>query len=262
MPTSNQSTAPKSLNEFQKNYSTYLRSPATETCPEGIPERRSQVYEELVFNNTYGFIDKCFPVAKSLFTDQQWLALIRSFFKNWACHTPYFSKIPFEFVQFINNDPTFNENEFPLGLPEWLGSLLHYEWIELDVELSNHTVESKTIEDELNITLETTVKANPTLMNLQYDWPVHKISLGNVPNNPVLTHLLVYRDPRHCVQFMEINALTSALIQIINTEPCTVEQALKQLMEVVPNISKEQAYPFGQTLIANLLTNSILCTMD
>ncbi len=250
-------TPPKGLNDFQESYSTYLRTP-TGDCPTGIPARRSQVYEELVFNNTSGFIDKCFPVAKSILDAEQWLHLIKLFFKEWSCHTPYFSKIPHEFVEYINDGPSVDASIHPEGIPDWLGSLLHYEWIELEVELSTKNVAIATSADTPEALLTTEVMSNPTLMNLQYDWPVHNISPDSVPSNPILTLLLVYRTAAHTVEFMEVNALTAALLQIIDAQPGPVTSILGELTELVPSINQEQAIQFGLPLINNLLQSQIL----
>jgi hypothetical protein len=62
--------APDTLRDFQITYGKYLRSPATQKRPDGIPERRSEIYESLLFNNISGFINNCFPVAPDFLSEK------------------------------------------------------------------------------------------------------------------------------------------------------------------------------------------------
>ena len=123
--------APNGLINFQKSYGIYLRDPCNNQRPAAIPYRASQIYESLLFNNISGFINSCFPVAKQLFTAEQWQHICRCFFSQWRCHTPYFSEIPKEFVTYIQEHP------HALELPAWFSELIYYEWVELDIDTSN-----------------------------------------------------------------------------------------------------------------------------
>lgn len=244
---------PSDLVDFQQAFSAHLRAPQSEACPNGIPQRRSQVYEELLFKNIQGFVDKCFPVAKSIINQDQWLHLTRLFFQNWQSHTPYFSRIPFEFVQFIRSKPTICDIDQPLSLPAWFDSLLHYEWAELEVDLFDAVVPRV----HTPLTENYKLKVNPTLQNLEYNWPVHRISANNLPSSPIETRLLVYRSFDHQVLFMEVNALTAALVHIFETET-PPKEALNQLVQLVPNMNPEQVLQFGQSLIEDLLKRNAL----
>ena len=59
--------SPAKLRAFQSAFAGHLRSPVKAGRPSGVPARPAKIYRELVFNNITGFIDACFPVAKSLF---------------------------------------------------------------------------------------------------------------------------------------------------------------------------------------------------
>ena len=245
---------PPHLSAFQKNYSEHLRSPETVPCPEGIPKARSLIYQELLFNNTYGFIEKCFPVAQTLFTSDQWIHLNKMFFKNWSCHTPLFSEIPKEFVQFITQKPELDEGVFPEGLPPWLSALLDYEYLELVVDLSPETF---AVEEHETHTLSNLIR-NPTLKVAQYEWPVHQIHAGSIPVEPELTILLVYRNHSDYTQFMEINPMTAALVQLFDELPITKEAALEELCNSIEGIRLEQAMQFGLPLIEEMVAKQVL----
>ena len=97
--------------------------------------------------------------------------------------------------------------------------LLDYEWIELAVD----TDSLEPIADNGR-----RLRVNPTLRNLHFSWAVHRISRDYRPRKPVSTHLLVYRDMGATVRFMEVNAVTAALITVISEGPKTAEDAIAQ----------------------------------
>ena len=105
------------LHEFQHVFSMHLRNPVGVTLPAGIPKRRARIYQDLVFNNICGFVDICFPVSKSVMPEVRWHRLCRSFFRDWPSHTPYFSKIPEQFVRYAS------ANAGALRLPTWMPEL-------------------------------------------------------------------------------------------------------------------------------------------
>lgn len=249
--------APKSLVDFQVSYGQYLRQPSTIKRPKNIPARASKIYEELFFNNICGFINNCFPVAKSLFTNDEWLTLSRSFFCDWRCHTPYFSEIPKEFVHYIQ------QGQHPLNNYLWLCELVEYEWLELEVDISNavplarHLLHNKATTPE-TIDTNTQLYANPTLRNRSFEWPVHRICPEFIPVTPEATFLAVYRDKNHRVQFMAMNAITYALLEIIISKPCSAQNALEQLAQAINHPEPAQILAFGQPIIEDFLQRGML----
>ncbi|HSX84985.1 MAG TPA: putative DNA-binding domain-containing protein [Cellvibrio sp.] len=248
MTANNIPTPPTQLQYFQDAYSRYLRAPHEESLPEGIPPRRSRVYEELLFNNVCGFLDRCFPVARSLLDENAWRRLNRHFYQNWQCHTPYFSRIPLEFVRHIQKAAQ------ELELSDWFAELLDYEWRELDVDLHPGKVPRVHLPSDDNYRL----KLNPSLQNLQYQWPVHHISKSNIPDASKPTFLLVYRSYDHRVHFMEVNALTSALLQILHEAPAHPNAAIAQLADLMPTANRQALQEFGAPLLLDLLQRNVL----
>lgn len=235
--------APEALQDFQINYGRYLRDPKAQTLPRGIPRRRSEIYENLLFNNLCGFVDKCFPVACSLFSEAEWEKLCRRFFAEWRCSTPIFSQIPREFVSFIAD--TFIGDE----LPPWLPELLHYEWVELEVDLD---------ESELpKITGQGKLHGNPSLRLLAYQWPVHKISQDFLPDTEEETYLVVYRDHELQVRFLEVNATTFTLIQFICTYDGSEDELFSSFAQTIQHPDPEALAAFGLPLIHDLTQQEI-----
>jgi hypothetical protein len=248
MTSPNPPNPPPHLVHFQDSYSRYLRAPKENTLPEGIPRRRSRVYEELLFNNICGFLDRCFPVARTLQDESDWRRLSRCFYRDWQCHTPYFSRIPREFVRYIENSAQ------GLGLADWFAELLDYEWRELEVDIHQDKVSRVHLPTDENYQIQ----LNPTLQNLQYHWPVHKISKGNIPAEPKPTFLLVFRSFDHRVHFMEINAMTSALLQTLQNMPGHPSAVIANLADLMPTANREALQEFGAPLLLDLLQKNVV----
>lgn len=227
--------APDSLRDFQISYGRHVRSPGLSSLPKGVPPRRSEIYESLLFNNISGFIDNCFPVSRSLFDDEKWQKIRRAFFQEWRCSTPIFSQIPYEFVRFIS--------ERPIGetLPPWLPELLHYEWVELEVDLD----EAKFDENSLS---GFELKLNPTAKLLAYQWPVQAISSDVQPEELKQTCLVVYRDIDLRVRFNEVNATTLMLLQTIDEWPEAITK-LSELQELIKYFAEQLGHPDPDSLM-------------
>jgi uncharacterized protein len=237
-------TAPSSLHNFQHDFSTYLRDPKKSQMPHGISARPVSIYEELLFNNICGFIDACFPVAKSLFAEKRWRVLCRAFFRDWQSHTPYFSKIPEQFVLYIKT------NSAELKLPAYLPDLLHYEWLELDVD----TAEDKAIGSSSSRRLT----LNSSVRYAQYNWPVHRISRAYRPRKAQDTFLLLYRNADFDVKFLEINEITAQLLDILSDAPTSAKDALKQLAKKLGYANPDALQMHGYVLLADLIKQNII----
>lgn len=238
------SACPDSLFQFQSAMSAYLRDPKKIPRPHGIPKRPAKIYEQLLFNNICGFVDACFPVSRSLFSEARWRKLCRSFFRDWQSHTPYFSKIPEQFVKYIQ------ANFSTLRMPAYLPDLLHYEWLELEVETSEDTPAAN--ESSRNLLLNTSVRY------ARYQWPVHRISKAFKPRKSVATVLLVHRDAHDKVKFVEINEITAQLLDILKSSAMTSSSALKHLAKRLGYASPEPLLVHGNALLADLLNQEIL----
>lgn len=244
---------PKSLQLFQSQYSAHLRNPDVQPRPSDIPEERSQIYQGLLFNNICSLISPCFPVTRQILGQEQWLQLCRAFYDRWSCSTPYFNRIAYEMVQYVQEPNT------ELALPEWLAELMHYEWIELQVETHPEVVsESSGVLCESH-----RLQLNPTLANLNYRWPVHQIAPEHEPTAPAQTFLLVYRTSQHQVKFIEANPLTATLVTLIGERAGSAEQTLNDLSEMTPEIPYATILQFGMSLIEDLAQKEalIICGM-
>ena len=100
--------------------------------------------------------------------------------------------------------------------PIFMLELAHYEWVELALSILNEEVGPSTHDPEGGL-LQCVPTISPLAWPLSYHFPVHKISPDFQPTvaSENLTHLVVYRDRNHEVNFIEANPVTARLLQLI-----------------------------------------------
>ena len=215
---------PPALPEFQRYqfaFAAHIRDPRAHPRPRGVEARRMKIYNELLYNNTEGFLLSCFPVLRQMLGGRRWPRLVRAFFSIHRSHTPYFRQIPDEFIQFLQNEWT-----APADYPPYVLALAHYEWIELVLSVSNRSLDTPV--DAHGDLLAGIPRLNPVLANLRYDWPVHRIR-PRCKVQPAETFLLVFRDHDDRVQFSEINPFTARLLTLLEPGTLSGQAALTQL---------------------------------
>lgn len=205
---------------FQYAFTAHIRNPRANPCPRGIETRRMGIYRRLVYSNLESFLLTCFPVLHKALGKRKWARLVRSFLATHRSQSPFFRQIPDDFIQFLQT-----AEALPADYPEFVLELAHYEWIELALSVSNCTPDWEAIDRQGSL-LEQGPVLNPVLANLVYSWPVHRIGPGTRVT-PTLTCLLVFRDSGDEVRFIEINAFTSRLIDLLSSGEHTGRAALE-----------------------------------
>jgi uncharacterized protein len=224
---------PGTLPEFQRfqyAFAAHIRNPKINPLPQGVEARRMRIYRSLVYNNIENFLLSCFPVLKKILGARRWERLLRRFLDTHRSHSPFFREIPGEFIQFLQK-----EESIPAGYPEFLLELAHYEWIELVLSISTEAPDWAIV-DPTGSLLEGRPALNPVLANLYYHWPVHRLGPG-VPAVRADTYLLVFRDPEDQVRFIEINAFTARLINLLDT----TEHTGRSVLEIIATESRHSA---------------------
>ena len=220
---------------FQYAFTAHIRDPKAHPRPPGIEARRMNVYNALLYNNTEGFLLACFPVLRAILGKQKWARLVRAFFSTHRSHTPYFRQIPDEFIQYLQAGW-----QCPKGYPGYVLELAHYEWIELVLSVSNRVPDWEGIEVDGDF-LEQRPVLNPVLASVLYHWPVHRIR-PRARIMPTDTYLLVFRDTEDCIQFVEINAFTAHLLNLLESGTLTGHAALQA-------VATESRHPVSETVI-------------
>lgn len=209
---------------------------------EGIEQRRLGVYRELFYNNVESFISGTFPVLQECLDDQTWQKMVRLFFKQHECDSPYFLEISEEFLQFLAE-----ADISALGLPDFAYQLAHWEWMELfaDAYVAEQGDELTSI--DLDADIITTIEC---AWLQAYEFPVHTIEAG-IEVGPQPAFLLVYRNQSETVKFIELNPLSFLLFQSLQAnESQTITQVVKGISEA-NSLEFEQLISGAKEIIAN-----------
>jgi len=240
---------------LQRSFAAHLRNPERHPAPSGLEDRRLTIYRQLFFNNINGFLEKGFPVLRSLYDESGWRRLVRIFFDQHACASPYFLDIPEEFVSFIAETYQANDDD-----PPFLAELAHYEWMELVLDTATETVPEQGVQPGGDL-LRGVPYLNPLHCVLNYRWPVHLIGPDHRPDTPPEqpVWLLVYRNAEEQVAFMEINAVTARLLALMQERPLSNgEQLLDQLGDEMGFQDKDALRGFGADLLEQLRQRQLI----
>jgi uncharacterized protein len=230
---------------YQLEFTAHIRNPKANKKPAQVDDARMAVYREIVFNNILNSVTTCFPVCVQVLGERDWEKLVRQFFSKHQATTPIFREIPQQFLQFLNM-----VKDLPIyDLPIFLGSLAHYEWVELAVATQQtETIKLSKNPDYLS---EKPILA-PAHQLLTYDYAVHTISKRKQPKSTTQTHLLVFRNAENQVKFIELNPMTFQLLNLIQNNTLTGKQALIRLAEELQHTSKEATIQFGAEILTDL----------
>jgi uncharacterized protein len=204
--------APPRLKAQQFGFAAHLRDPERAPAPEGLEERRLQIYRELFYNNIEGLLASNFPVIRKLLGDDRWHRLIRDFYREHRCHTPLFPELGKELLRYLQT-----REEAGRGDPPFLLELAHYEWIELALALDEQELAEVPHDPEGDLLAAVPVPS-PLAWPLAYAWPVQQLRADFQPAQapPLPTFLLVVRGRDDKVQFKAIDALGFQLMQALH----------------------------------------------
>ncbi|MDD5391398.1 MAG: putative DNA-binding domain-containing protein [Thiothrix sp.] len=234
---------------YQRTFAAHLRNPDVNSPPQGVDAQRIGVYTKLLFNNVDDFLRSCFPVLRSILDDAQWNTLVRQFYAGHACQTPYFREIPGEFVQWLSATDLSN-------FPPFLLELAHYEWVEIPLSLDDSETDWNSIDPDGDL-LDGQLALNPVMLLQTYQYPVHKISADCQPQTPEPTHLLLLRNTAGKITFVELNAVTARLLQLLQ-EGTNARAALGQLAQEMQHPDPQQLMGFGVHILKQLQAQQAL----
>ena len=222
----------------QHTFTQHMRDPENAPAPEGIESRRISVYTDLIFRNIENFIANSFPVLRQVIHDDGWHIILRGFLKKHISRTPYFPKLPLEFLNYLEQE------QDEIELPAFCIELAHYEWIEISLSFDPREISFKNVDQNGDL-LKGIPVLNLLAQPLIYQWPVHKISSNFVPKEKPdePTYLIVYRDHLYDVGFIELNQIAAKLIEELqkNTD--------KTGEEILLDIAKQLQHPDPKVVI-------------
>ncbi|TDJ32186.1 MAG: DUF2063 domain-containing protein [Gammaproteobacteria bacterium] len=217
-----------SFQDTQYRFAANIRDPAGAPAPDDVEHRRMAVYQRLFFNNVRTLLGWNFPTLRRLHSPERWNSLIRDYFSRHQAKTPYFPRIAEEFLAYLQNERD-AENDPPFML-----ELAHYEWVEHALAIADVDLDS--IESDPKGDLMAGVAIlSPLAWSFSYRFPVHRIGLKHrptkAPESP--THLVVYRSRNDEIGYLELNAVSARLLQLLG------ENDDRPTRELLSQIAKE-----------------------
>lgn len=266
--------------KYQQAFTQHIRNPTQprQAALKDIPTERLAVYEEIVFTNVYEAISACFPVAQQVLGNAIWRTLIRGFLMEHSATSPIFRQIPAEFLSYLARVTAKPDNT----LPAFIMSLCHYEWVELAASTcSNNSARldlKLTVDFKADATLKCCVAFVGSMFLLHYNYAVHTISAENTPSTDKPTQLLVYCDTAFKVQFLELNAITLQLLQLLQgapqsrqhrhlaqmnltqelLTPLSIRDALLTVAQAMPDTASDIVTAFGLDFLARLYQQGVI----
>jgi len=212
MSASRATGSPPGFIALQRAFTRHIRDPEGAPAPAGIEDRRMAVYRDLLFRNVEKFLSGGFPVLRRLHADDRWHALVRDYFRDHRAATPLFPRMPQEFVHYLAEERGPREGDLP-----FLAELARYEWMETQLALDPREPGFPDPAERETDPLAAVPLLSALACPLAFTWPVHRIGPDFVPGAPPPepTWLLLYRDRADKVRFMEMNAVTARLVELI-----------------------------------------------
>lgn len=245
----------KTFQQTQLELARYVRSPEKNPAPANVELRRLHIYRDLIYNNIENFIANVFPVTRSILDDHSWHQLVRDFIQDHYCQTPYFLQISDEFVHYVVQVRGLRE-----GDPAYLLELIHYEWVELALDVSAEIIpDAGALPDDWE---HARPRVSPLVVCLAYQYPVQKVSAAFPAWPAEPTQLLVYRNRADEVCFMVANPLTARLIYLLQSADAPLNSHLDTIATELQHPQPEALSAQAIALIRELLSLGIISHCD
>lgn len=244
--------------EFQRQqyaFAAHIRDPDSHPAPDGIEDRRMAIYRDLFFNNVSQLLSRTFPVLHRILGEDGWRRLMRDYFSMHEAHTPLFLEMPREFLQYLEQE----RGEVD-GDPGFLLELAHYEWVELALSIDEREPDLQTVDAEGDL-LDGRPVVTPLLWSLTYRYPVHQLSPDYQPETPPdePTRLLVFRNPAGKVGFIQINAVTARLLELLDdTDIASGRVACEAIAAELNHQSPQTVIDGGRQILEDLRRSGII----
>ena len=249
-----QPVAKESFRKLQYALTAHIRDPQNNPPPAAIEDRRIAIYRELFFNNVAGLLASTYPVLNEILGEARWRKLIREYFAHHQSHTPYFLKIPEDFLSFLEND-----HKPDASWPGFMLELAHYEWVELELSVAEDEVSVEHIDRDADL-LEGRPAVTPLARVLSYRFPVHRIGPDYQPDKAPAetTWLVVARDLKDKVAFLHINQVSARLLELARDGQLTGRQILTRIAEELGHQNPDVVVDGGRELLKMLREKDII----
>lgn len=235
------------LKKFQGQFSQHIRHPQRFRKPSQVPQERMKVYSILIFNSIEDVLAGCFPQCKEVLGKTKWLKLVRDFFSTHSCQRPFYRQVPEEFVDYLSVKGGKN-------FPSYLPHLAHFEWLELDLYISEKT-NTLSFSGDL---LEGKIVFTQPCQLVAYPYPVHLIRKGYKTKAKTEDYYyLFYRDADLNVHWMLLNPAQAKLIHFTLNQSLSTRKALLKIAKEL-QAPAESILQFGLESLEELRKKGII----
>ncbi len=247
-------TEASALKELQYAFTQHMRDPDNAPAPADVEERRVEIYRGLLYRNVESFMANSYPVLRKITDDDRWHKMIRDYFKNHQSHTPYFPKMPREFLDYLEHERD------DAGDPPFLYELAHYEWVEMAVAIDPREINWQGVNRDGRLEHEVPV-LNPLIWPLAYQYPVHKIGPGFLPDAAPAqaTYLVVFRKADDEVSFIELNPVAARLLELMQqNQAATSYELLQTIAEQIQHPQPETVVQGGLQIMHDMWQQQVI----
>ena len=200
-----QSAALANFQIRQLEFAAYIRDPASNPLPQGIDERRMQVYVDNFFRSVRNFLRSTLKRTSKAVGPECWNAMVREFLARHACKSPFFLDMPTEFLEFLLNFRS-EDSDSP-----FLCELCHFECTELELKYHAATL----ARDRPQFAEDAELVLSPLARPLSYAWNVldEEALSSSAERSSERTWVILVRDRKHRVRRVHSTMLTHRLLQ-------------------------------------------------
>jgi hypothetical protein len=238
--------------QMQRAFVGAIRDPENHPVPADIEERRMAVYRDLIYNNVEDFLANTYPVLKEILGDESWHSMVGEYFAQHRASTPLFMQMPKEFLVYLQQEREPHVSDFPFML-----ELAHYEWTELELAVTDENIDMQEIDANGDL-LNGRVAISPLSRILGYDFPVHRIGVTYLPNEPEPTYLIIFRDRKDNVEFIELNQVTASLLNRVQSSDLTTREILLIIARELGHPEPDRIIEFGIELLNDLHKRGVI----
>ncbi len=246
---------PDNLASLQQQFAAHIRSPLKAPAPSDVEDRRMDIYRNLFFNNVRNLLSWNFPVLRKLHSKEDWAQLIRDFYIEHRARTPLFPELPREFLQYVQEQRQDRKGDLPFML-----ELAHYEWAELALSMDENELDDVEADPDGDL-LSGVPVLSPVAWALSYTFPVHRISPAFQPLEAPAeaTHLLVYRNRKDEVKFMQLNVVSAVLMQLLKDDSNrTGHDLLNEIADTLKHPNPDKVIDGGKQLLQDLKDRDVI----
>lgn len=220
---------------------------------EAVGAERFLVYRSLVHNRMRNTIRDFIGRAAARLGTRRLKADFADWMEDVAAHSPYLRDVPAEFVSWAA--PRWAADE---GIPDYLIDLARHELLEYDILNDHRGGESPT---GLELALDKPLRFDGAARLMSYAYAVHKMSQDAEDREhpeQVPARLLVYRDPKNKVRYLELTPLAYAVLVQLLEHHQPVAEGLRAACETLGEPLDDERLGTAATLLSDLAERGVL----